>query len=173
MAELCRHNKFEKTFPPRPPCSLIGFCSTSSHATVCEEPKEFRVRGRKITIVEAWLLCRKHHPTTQPTALGKRSQDIVHGSKQKGWCTVGLISERIPHLQSFWISRQEQQLVNNWEEHYWQPRKRLWSASNQKYTEFWSSNPEYQTVFPSGPPLFFKVFFFLGCACSLLFEDFL
>lgn len=100
---------------------------------MCQEPKEFRVRGRNVTIAEAWLLCRKHRPTRQTcqwTALGKRSQGTVCGGEQKGWCTVELVSKRIPHLQSFWISGQEQQLVINWE-HYWQPRKMLWSASYQ------------------------------------------
>lgn len=105
---------------------------------MCQEPKEFKARGRKVTIAEAWLLCRKHHPPRQTcqqqTALGKRSQGTVRGSEQKGWCTVELVSERIPHLQSFWISRQEQQLVINWEEHHWQPRKRLWSQNSGPQT---------------------------------------
>lgn len=113
--------------------SLFDFCSTSGIATMCQEPKEFRVRGRNVTIAEAWLLCRKHRPTRQTcqwTALGKRSQGTVCGGEQKGWCTVELVWKRIPHLQSFWISGQDQQLVINWE-HYWQPRKTLWSASCQ------------------------------------------
>lgn len=92
---------------------------------LCVKHPEFRVRGRNVTIAEAWLLCRKHRPTRQTcqwTALGKRSQGTVCGGEQKEWCTVELVSKRIPHLQSVWISRQEQQLVMNRAEHYWQTR---------------------------------------------------
>lgn len=35
------------------PFSPFDFCSTSGIATACQEPKEFRVRGRDVTIAEA------------------------------------------------------------------------------------------------------------------------
>lgn len=96
-----------KLFFPRCP---FDFCSTSGIATVCREPKE--LRGRNATTVEVWLLCRKHHPPPRQmcpqSALVKRGQGMVCGGEQKWWHTVELVSERMPHLQSFWISRQEQ-----------------------------------------------------------------
>lgn len=85
----------------------------------------------------------------------EEDQGTVRSEGQKGWCTMELVSERIPHLQRAGISRQEQELVINWDEHSWQRRKRLWSASYQT-TQNSPSKPllPQGVVFWSGPTSF-------------------
>lgn len=65
--------------------SPSDFCATSGTATVCQELKEFRGRGRNVTSAEAQLPCRKHvlpdrHASEPPLGRGARGQSAV-GSK--------------------------------------------------------------------------------------------
>lgn len=62
--------------------SPSDFCATSGTATVCQELREFRGRGRNVTSAEARLPCRKHvlpdrHASEPPLGRAARVQAAV------------------------------------------------------------------------------------------------